>query len=69
MLSLSTGSQRHVRFIVENEGECLVELIANELQYAEDRIEEGVFSDIYKAVLGRELMKGVFALDCFFDEF
>jgi len=57
-------------FIAENE-ERLIQIFCEELDKIDDRIEEErVFIDIHMAVLGEELMKGVFAaLYRFLDEF
>lgn len=57
-------------FIVENE-ERLIQLVCEELDKVDDRVEEErAFIDIHIAALGRELMKGVFAaLYRFLDEY
>jgi hypothetical protein len=57
-------------FIAENE-ERLIQLFCEELDKADDRIEEERgFIDIHMAALGEELMKGVFAaLYRFLDEY
>lgn len=57
-------------FIAENE-ERLIQIFCEELDKIDDRIgEERVFIDIHMAVLGKELMKGVFAaLYRFLDEY
>lgn len=57
-------------FIAENE-ERLIQILREELDKVDDRLEEErVFIDINMAALGEELMKGVFAaLYRFLDEY
>jgi tRNA threonylcarbamoyladenosine modification (KEOPS) complex Cgi121 subunit len=57
-------------FLEENEDQLLA-LIADELEQADQRIEEEkAFVDIHMAALGQELMRGVFAaMYRFLDEY
>lgn len=60
-----------VRAFLEENEEHLLEMIVEELDRVDDRIEEErAFIDVHIAALGQELMKGVFAaLYRFLDEF